>query len=158
VRVGEAGFTIRDAQVIFNGMKESAMKTKTDDLKQRNDYRPLAAARQAKAILWVALAFALPNAASAQAYPNGAYTTGVITQVWSINGLLRFIVQGTLDDNTTGAQAFWIDSTATGGSLRVANILSAAAQGKTVSIWNTGTTYAAGGQTGYWSNIEITNY
>jgi hypothetical protein len=128
------------------------MKTKTDHLKQRKDHRPSAA------ILWLALAFALPNAASAQAYPNGATTTGVITQVMSINGMLRFVVQGTLDDNTTGSQAFWIDSTATGGNLRVANILSAAAQGKTVSIWNQGTTYAYGGQSGYMSAIEIITY
>jgi hypothetical protein len=139
-------------------MKESAMKTNTDDSRRAYDRRSSSAPLKAKAILWLVLAFVVPNAASAQAYPNGAYTVGVITQVMSINGMLRFVVQGTLDDNSTGSQAFWIDSTATGGSLKVANILSAAAQGKTVTIWNTGTAYAYGGQSGYWSGIEIVTY
>jgi hypothetical protein len=139
-------------------MKESAMKTKTDDSKRANDRGPSAAARHAKAILWLALAFALPNAAPASDYPNGANTIGVIIQVGSINGMMRFVVQGTLDNGTTGSQAFWIDGTIAGGSLRVANILSAAAQGKTVLIWNVGDMYAYGGQSGYWSNVEFVNY
>jgi hypothetical protein len=139
-------------------MKESAMKTKTDDLKQADDRRPAAVNRKTKAILWLALALALPNVGSASDYPNGATTTGAITLVMSMNGMLRFVVQGTLDSGTTGSQAFWIDSTTAGGSLRVANILSAAAQGKTVQIWNVGDTYAYGGQSGYWSNVESTYY
>src|SRR5882757_10385907 len=108
------------------------MKPQTDDLNQANDRRPSAATRHAKAILWLALALALPNAAWAVDYPGGATTIGVIIQVGSINGMMRFVVQGTLDNGTFGSQAFWIDSTIAGGSLKVANILSAAAQGKTV--------------------------
>jgi hypothetical protein len=72
--------------------------------------------------------------------------------------MMLFVVQGTLDDNTTGSQAFWIDSTIAGGSLRVANILSAAARGKNVQIWNSGATYLYGGQSGYSSLIEFVNY
>jgi len=157
-RMEEAGFPLCNAQVLRNAMKESAMKAKTDDLKQADDRRPTTVNRKTKAILWLALALALPNLASAQTYPGGATTAGVITQVASINGMMRFVVQGTLDDNTTGSQAFWIDSTIAGGSLRVANILSAAAQGKNVQIWNSGATYLYGGQSGYWSLIEFVNY
>lgn len=134
------------------------METKTVDLKQADGRGPPAASCKAKASLWLALAFACPNAALAQAYPNGASTLGVITQVISINGMMLFTVQGTLDNNTSGTQAFWIDTTAAGGSLRVANILSAAAQGKSVTIFNYGTTYSYGGQTGYLSVIEIITY
>jgi hypothetical protein len=96
--------------------------------------------------------------ASASDFPNGASTVGVVTQVISINGMMLFVVKGTVDNGTTGSQAFWIDSTAAGGSLRVANILSAAAQGKTVSIWNYGDAYSYGGQGGYWSQGEFTYY
>jgi hypothetical protein len=139
-------------------MKEDKMKTKKNDVKRANDRGTSTARWQANAILCFALAFVLPNAASASDYPNGASTNGVITQVQSINGMLRFVVQGTLDSGATGSQAFWIDSTIAGGSLRVANILTAAAQGKTVSIWNYGDTYAYGGQTGYTSSEETVSY
>ena len=108
------------------------MKTQTYDVRRANDRGSSAPARPAKAILWLALAFALPNAAAASDYPGGASTSGMITQVLTVNGWLRFVVQGTLDNGTIGSQAFWIDSTIAGGSLRVANILSAAAQSKVV--------------------------
>ncbi len=91
-------------------------------------------------------------------FPGGANTTGLVTQTISINGMLLFVVQGTVDNGTSGSQAFWIDSTASGGSLRVANILSAAAQGRTVSIWNYGDTYVYGGQGGYLSQGEFVYY
>jgi hypothetical protein len=139
-------------------MEESTMKTKTNDVNRTNDRGISAAFSRSKAVLWLALAFVLPSAALASDYPSGASTNGVITQVQSINGMLLFVVRGTLDNGAAGSQAFWIDSTIAGGNLRVPNILSAAAQGKTVSIWNYGDTYAYGGQTGYTSSIETVSY
>ncbi len=109
-------------------------------------------------ITWLALACIVPMAASAQDYPGGALATGVVTRVYVANAMLRFEVSGTMDNGTSGTQAFWIDSSAVGGSLRAANILSAAAQGKTVSIWNYGDVYSYGGQTGYLAQGEWTNF
>jgi hypothetical protein len=121
--------------------------------------RPRASARAMLSVMtWMALGSVVPIVVSAQDYPAGAWASGVVSQVTTINGMLRFVVSGTVDNGTSGTQAFWIDSAATGGSLRAANILSAAAQGKTVSIWNYGDFYSYGGQTGYLSQGEWTNY
>lgn len=136
------------------------MKTDNDEVaRNKQTNLVLTWLRAAIRISALGVVFCMPNAASAQAYPNGAMTSGVVTQVWTICEMLMFVVQGTLDNGTTGSQAFWIYDTSTPGTgLRAANILAAAAQGKTVSIWNNGTSYSCGGQTGYESLIEISNY
>jgi hypothetical protein len=108
--------------------------------------------------LLVAAGFLFPNAGWAQDYPNGATTTGVVIEVDALAGYMRFLVQGTLDNGTTGTQPFFIDTTATGGSFRAALILSAAAMGKTVHIWNYGQALLYGGQTGYLSAAEFVDY
>jgi hypothetical protein len=108
--------------------------------------------------LGLLLVFALPTAALAQDYPNGVNATGVVTQTWTICDLFRFVIHGTRDDGTVGDQAFWINDSATAVSLRAAHVLAAAAQGKTVSIWNYGQSYSCGGQSGYLSSIEIVFY
>jgi hypothetical protein len=100
-----------------------------------------------------------PSAGRAQDYPNGALTTGIVTNVSNLGtGMMFFSVQGTLDSGATGTQAFFIDTTATGGSFRAALILSAAAQGKTVQIWNYGQHFSYGGQTGYLAQGEFVTY
>ncbi len=106
----------------------------------------------------LALVCGLSPVAWADDFPNGALAVGVVTQVATFGPWLRFIVNGAMDNGSNGTQAFWIDCTATGASARIANVLAAAAQGKTVSIWNYGTLYSYGGQSGYLSSIEFVNY
>jgi hypothetical protein len=106
----------------------------------------------------IALACGLPALASADDYPNGATATGVVTQVISFGPELMFVVTGTMDNGTSGSTAFFIDCTQAGATTRVANILAAAAQTKTIHIFNYGTTYTYGGQSGYLSAIEFVYY
>jgi hypothetical protein len=114
--------------------------------------------RRLSLIVVLALACGLPALASADDYPNGATATGVVTQVLSWGPELLFVVTGTTDAGTSGSTAFFIDCTQPGAGTRVANILAAAAQTKTVHIWNYGTPYSYGGQSGYLSAIEIVYY
>lgn len=107
--------------------------------------------------LAVALLFLLvaPTLASAQAYPNGTNIIGVVSQTATFDGgAFDFMVT-----NTTGSTIFFIvDSSSANMSIRIANILSAAAQQKQVSIWTYGVSYSYGGQSGYKSEIEFANY
>ena len=114
--------------------------------------------RRLSPIVVLALACGLPALASADDYPNGATASGVVTQVLSFGPELMFVVTGTMDSGTSGSTAFFIDCTQPGASIRVANILAAAAQTKTVHIWNYGTPYNYGGQGGYLSVIETVYY
>ena len=107
----------------------------------------------------------MPTLASAQAYPNGASTTGTIVQTTTFSGvstgtglLLFFAVSGTLDDGSTGIQSFFIQDSGSEGNVRIANILAAAAAHQTVIIWNYGQTYSYGGQTGYLSSVESAKF
>ena len=117
--------------------------------------------------LFIALSVAcgMPTLASAQAYPNGASTTGTIVQTTTFSGvstgtglLLFFAVSGTLDDGSTGIQSFFIQDSGSEGNVRIANILAAATAHQTVIIWNYGQTYSYGGQTGYLSSVESAKF
>jgi hypothetical protein len=107
-----------------------------------------------------ALLFALgaPTLASAQAYPNGTNITGVVSQTASFDGgAFDFTVTST-QNGTTSSLVFFIVDSAADMPIRIANIMSAAAEQKTVSIWTYGVTYSYGGQSGYRSEIEFVNY
>lgn len=120
--------------------------------------------RRCRLLVALAIACGGPALASAQAYPNGASTTGRVTQVATYQGvssgvILYFVVTGTLDNGSTGSQPFFIqDPYTTEGGVRIANVLAAAAQGLTISIWNYGVTYSYGGQTGYMSDGEYVSF
>lgn len=92
--------------------------------------------------------------ATAQTYPNGANACGVVTSTWSFGTMFLYTIQGTTDAGTSGSTSFWIDMTGTGAGSRVANLLAAAAAGRSLCVWNYGQTDDYGGQAAYIAIIE----
>jgi hypothetical protein len=68
--------------------------------------------------------------------------------------MFLYTVQGTTDAGSPGSTSFWIDMSGSSASSRVANLLAAAASGRSLCVWNFGQTESYGGQTGYIAEIE----
>jgi hypothetical protein len=106
----------------------------------------------------LAVAWSQPSEAQSVDYPNGAWVSGVIIEVDTFNNMLLFTVSGKTDAGTSGSTRFWIDTNATGGAIRGANVLSAAAQGRSIVVFNYGQSASYGGQTAYISTAEQVSY
>lgn len=112
--------------------------------------------RSAVALLFVLWA---PTLASAQACPNGTNIIGVVSQAASFDGgAFDFTVTSTQNGATSTQVFFIVDSNSSVMSIRMANVLSAAAQQKQVNIWTYGTSYSYGRQVGWLSEPEFVNY
>ena len=115
-----------------------------------------------RTLLQVMIAIVLlitPFVASAGDYPNGATTSGTVTNVASFDsGWVRFVVQGTKANGQPGAEAFFVDTNTVAGKAHYANILSAAAQGKIVYVFHYGDLLSIGGQAGYGVPILFVSY